>query len=184
MPVADAQHLLAVVVVAAGFAPELGRLDRRHQHLDRARPVLLLAHDGADLLQDAQAQRQPGVDAGRLLPDHAGAQHQPMRDDLRLFRRFLEDRQEIAGEAHRACSGGRIEANASARGGGLMALRPGKGQAQGRFREGRFSPRAAAGSRCRPARRAASRPCRGRRRSGSGCRGCRSDRRSPAPRRH
>ena len=101
VPVADAQHLLAVVVVAAGFAPEIGRLDRRHQHFDRAGAVLLLAHDGADLVQDAQAQRQPGVDAGRLLADHAGAQHQPMRDDLRLLRRFLEDRQEIAGETHR-----------------------------------------------------------------------------------
>ena len=57
---------------------------------------------GADLLQHAQAERQPGVDAGRLLADHAGAQHQPMRDDLRLFRRFLEDGQKIAGEAHGA----------------------------------------------------------------------------------
>ena len=98
--VADAQHLLAVVVVAAGFAPQLGRLQRRHQQLDRAGAILLLAHDGADLVQHAQAQRQPGVDAGALLADHAGAQHQPVRGDLGLLRRFLQHRQEIAGEAH------------------------------------------------------------------------------------
>jgi hypothetical protein len=42
----------------------------------RAGAVLLLAHDLLDLLQHPQAQRQPGIDAGRLLPDHAGAQHQ------------------------------------------------------------------------------------------------------------
>ena len=100
VPVLDAQHLLAVIVVAAGFAPEIGRLDRRHQQFDRAGAVLLLAHDRADLLEHAQAERQPGVDARRLLADHAGAQHQPMRDDLRLFRRFLQDGQEIAGKAH------------------------------------------------------------------------------------
>ena len=75
---------------------------RRHQQFDRAGAVLLLAHDGADLVQHAEAQRQPGVDAGRLLTDHAGAQHQPVRDDLRLLRRFLQDGQEIAGEAHGA----------------------------------------------------------------------------------
>ena len=43
--VLDAQHLLAVVVVAAAFAPEVGRLDGRHQDFERAGAVLLLAHD-------------------------------------------------------------------------------------------------------------------------------------------
>ena len=36
--------------------------------------------------QHAVAQRQPGIDAGRGLPDHARAQHQPVADDLRLRR--------------------------------------------------------------------------------------------------
>ena len=54
----------------------------------------------ADLLQHAQAERQERIDAGRLLPHHAGAQHQPVRDDLGLFRRLAQDRQEIAGQAH------------------------------------------------------------------------------------
>jgi hypothetical protein len=38
--------------------------------------VLFLADDLLDLLQHPQAQRQPGIDAGGLLPDHARAQHQ------------------------------------------------------------------------------------------------------------
>ena len=83
--VADAQHLLAVGVVAAALAPQVGRLDGRHQHLDRARAILLLPDDPADLVENADAQRQPRIDAGRLLADHAGAQHQAVRDDLGLF---------------------------------------------------------------------------------------------------
>src|SRR3984885_12863774 len=100
VPVADAQHLLAVVVVASGFAPEISRLNGRHQDLDRAGAVLLLADDGADLVQDPDAERQPGVAARRLLPDHAGAQHQPMRDDFRLFRRLLQNGEEVTGKTH------------------------------------------------------------------------------------
>ena len=55
---------------------------------------------GVDLVEHAQAERQPGVDAGRLLPDQAGAQHQPVRDDLGLLRRLAQDRQEVAAETH------------------------------------------------------------------------------------
>ena len=130
VPVADAQHLLAVIVVAPGFAPEIGRLDGRHQDLDRAGAVLLLADDGADLVQDPDAERQPGVAARRLLADHAGAQHEPMRDDLRLFGRLLEDRQEIAGETHGTGSEDANRAGSRASdGSGLMASSMGKGQA-------------------------------------------------------
>src|SRR3546814_17856950 len=45
--------------------------------------------------QHPEAERQPGVDAGAGLADHAGAQHEPVRDDLRLLRRFLQGRHEI-----------------------------------------------------------------------------------------
>ena len=100
MPVFDAQHFLAVVVIAPRLAPQVRRLDHRHQQLDGPRPVLLLAHNGVDLVEHAQAQRQPGVNAGRLLPDHAGAQHQPMRDNLRLFGGFTQDGEKVAGQAH------------------------------------------------------------------------------------
>ena len=57
VPILDPQHLLAVRIVASTLPPELGRLDRRHQHLDRAGAVLLLAHDLANLLQHADAER-------------------------------------------------------------------------------------------------------------------------------
>ena len=100
VPVGDAQHLRAVGVVAAALAPQVGQLQGRHQQLDGAGAVHLLAHDLLDLLQHPQAQRQPGIDAGGLLPDHAGAQHQPVRDDLGLGRGFLQDGQEIARQAH------------------------------------------------------------------------------------
>ena len=49
MAVADAQHLLAVDLIAAAFAPDLGRLDGRHEQFERAGAVLLLAHDLLDL---------------------------------------------------------------------------------------------------------------------------------------
>ena len=37
---------------------------------------------------------------GGLLADHAGAQHQAVRDDLRFLRVFLQDGHEKAGQAH------------------------------------------------------------------------------------
>ena len=102
VPVADAQHLGPVGVVAAAFAPQLGRLKRRHQHFLRAGAVLLLAHDLLDLLEHAKAERQPGVDAGGGLADQPGAKHQLVADDLGVGRAFLEDREKGSGPAHGA----------------------------------------------------------------------------------
>ncbi len=96
----DAQHLLAVVLVAAAFAPQLRGLDRRHQHFLRARRVLLFPHDAFDVLQHAKAERQPGVDSGRGLPHQAGAQHQAMRRDLRFRRGLLQRGDQAMREAH------------------------------------------------------------------------------------
>jgi len=62
--------------------------------------LLFVMHDRLDPAQDPQPERQPGIDPRRLLLDHAGAQHVAMRDDLRLGRVFLEDRQEVAGQTH------------------------------------------------------------------------------------
>ncbi len=45
LAVLDAQHFLAIGVIAAALLPELGRLQRRHQKLDRAGAVLLFADD-------------------------------------------------------------------------------------------------------------------------------------------
>ena len=95
VPVGEAQHLLAVVLVAAALLPKLGRLHRRHEDLLAAGGVHFLAHHLLDLAKHSMAQRQPTVDAGARLPDHAGAQHEPVRDDLRLGRVLSQGRQEV-----------------------------------------------------------------------------------------
>ena len=100
LAVLDAQHFLAIGVIAAAFLPEFGGLQRRHQELDGAGAVLLLADDGVHLVENALAERQPGIDALGLLLDHARTQHEPVRDDLGLLGVFLEDGQEEAGKAH------------------------------------------------------------------------------------
>src|SRR5215468_5858938 len=100
MAVADAQHLLAVHVVAAAFTPDLGGLDGRHEQFERAGAVLLLTHDPLDLAQHAKPERQPRVYAGARLPNEAGAQHQLMREDFGFLRVVAQQRQEIAAEAH------------------------------------------------------------------------------------
>ena len=99
VPVLQPQHLRAIGVVAAGLLPQVRGLDRRHQDFLGAGGVLLLADDLLDLLQHPPAERQPGIDAGAGLPDHAGAQHQPVGGDLRLGRGFLQRGQEGAGQA-------------------------------------------------------------------------------------
>ncbi len=103
--VLDAQHLSAIVVIASGLAPQVGQLQGGHEQLHGPGPVHLFADDLLDLLQHAEAQRQPGVDPGGLLAEHARPQHQPMRHDLRFGRRLLQDRQEITGQAHRDSQG-------------------------------------------------------------------------------
>ena len=100
VPVADAQHLLPVIVIAARLAPQVGGLQRGHQKRDVPRALLLLVHDLLDPAQHAISQRQPRIDAGRLLLDHTRAQHVAVRDDLRLGGVFLQNGQEITGKAH------------------------------------------------------------------------------------
>ncbi len=96
MAILDAEHLLAIVVVASALAPALRRLHGRHQHFQCASTILLLAHDPADFAQHPQTQREEGINPGRLLANEPGAQHQPMRDDLGLLRRFAQNRKEIS----------------------------------------------------------------------------------------
>ena len=94
VPVADAQHLLAVIVVASGFAPEVSRLDGRHQDLDRAGAVLLLADNGADLVQHPDAERQPGVSCP---PPPAGSCRRATSADARRFPPLSASPSESAG---------------------------------------------------------------------------------------
>lgn len=61
--VLDAQQFGAVLLPAARFLPEFGRLDRRHQQLQGAGGVHFVTDDGLDLADDLQPQGHVGVDA-------------------------------------------------------------------------------------------------------------------------
>ncbi|MPL93332.1 hypothetical protein SDC9_39458 [bioreactor metagenome] len=103
--VLEAQHLGAVGVIAPRLAPQIGRLQRRHQQRDVPGADLLLVHDLLEPLEHLEAHRQPGIDPRRLLLDHPRAQHVAVRDDLRLGGVFLEDGEEIAGKTHGVSDG-------------------------------------------------------------------------------
>ena len=100
MPIRDAQHLGTVGIIAPAFAPQIGGLDRGHQHRQVTGADLFLMNDLFDLFQDLVAQGQPRIDACTGLFDQPCAQHQPVADDLRLGRGFLEHGQEITAKAH------------------------------------------------------------------------------------
>jgi len=101
LAILDLEQLPAELLPAAGLFPELARLDRRHQQLERAGAIHFLAHDLLDLAQHAQAQRRPRVDARRELAHHAGAQHQLVADDLGVARHFLDRGEVESGKTHR-----------------------------------------------------------------------------------
>src|SRR3954469_11460212 len=89
VPILEAQELRPVRLPAARLLPELTGLHDGHDELEGAGAIHLLAHDPLHLAHDAQAERQPRIDARRQAPDEAGAQHQPMADDLRLGGHFF-----------------------------------------------------------------------------------------------
>ena len=100
MAVLDTQEFGPILFPASRFLPQLGRLHRGHQDLDRAARVHLLAHDCLDLAQHAQAERHPGVDAPGELPHESRPQHQSVADHLGLGWVFLERCNEELRSAH------------------------------------------------------------------------------------
>ena len=80
--VLQAEQVVAHDVPAAGFLPDLGRIQRGQIHLLPADGVHLLAHNLLDLEQRALRQEQVAVDPGRKLANVAGAQQQLMAGDL------------------------------------------------------------------------------------------------------
>ena len=96
-PVVHLQHQVAHGLPAAAFAPKLRGLDRRHEHFQGAGRIHLLADDVLHLAQYAHAQGRPRVEAGGEPADHAGAQHQLMRDDLGVGRCLLGGGEREAG---------------------------------------------------------------------------------------
>ena len=97
MTVPEAQQFGAVLGPAAGFLPQLRRLDRRHAQLQGAGPVHLLADDALDLLQRAQAERHPRVQARGEAADQTRPQHELVTDDLRVGGYFLDGRNRVSG---------------------------------------------------------------------------------------
>jgi hypothetical protein len=122
MAILDAHQLGTVLLEAARLLPQLGRLHDRHQELDRAGPVHLLAHDRLDLADDAKAHRHVGIDARRQPLDEAGAHHELMAHHLGVRRCFLERRDEELAGFHRRCVG---DGRARAAGNDGGAGRPG-----------------------------------------------------------
>ena len=111
--VGQTAQLGTILLPAAGFLPQLGRLHHGHRDFDGAGAVHLFPDDILDLLQDAQAGGQPVVEAGGQFTDHAGAQHQLVADHLGVGGSFLEGREQILAGTHefgtflgRSCLGG------------------------------------------------------------------------------
>ena len=100
VPVLETEKLLAVQVPPAALPPQLGRDDDGHQDLLRPRSVHLLPDDLRDFLDHAEAEREIGVDAGGDLPDHAGAKHELVADDLGFGGRFFDGGSEEPGIPH------------------------------------------------------------------------------------
>ncbi|MND53213.1 hypothetical protein D3C80_442450 [compost metagenome] len=100
MAVVQAQQLGAVLFPAAGFLPQLGRLHGGHQHFQGTGGIHLFADHCLDLAQHPQAHRQPGVEAGGELADHAGAQQQLVADHHGIGGGFLEGRQQVLTGTH------------------------------------------------------------------------------------
>ena len=98
--VLETEKFLAVQVPPAALPPKLGRHDGGHQDLLRPRPVHLLPDDLRDLLDHAEADREVGVDSGRDLPDHPGAKHELVTDDLGFGGRFFDGGNEELGMPH------------------------------------------------------------------------------------
>ena len=100
MTILQAQQLGAVLLPATGFLPQFGGLDGRHQHLQGTGGVHFFANDGLHLAQHPQTHWQPGVQTGRQLADHAGAQHQLMADHDRIGRGFFQGGQQVLTGTH------------------------------------------------------------------------------------
>ena len=88
--------LLGLLLSSASGALAVDYLEQ----FDGAGTILLFTHDLLNLSQYPKAERQPRIDARCRLPDHGAAQHQLMRDDLRLLGRLAQDRQKVSGKQH------------------------------------------------------------------------------------
>src|SRR5262249_43009565 len=97
----DLEHQRTELVPTARLLPQLRRLDRRHQELDRPAAIHFFTHNGLDFAQDPEPQGHPRVEAAPQAPDKAGSEHVFMAYNLGLSGRFLEGGDEKLRNAHR-----------------------------------------------------------------------------------
>ena len=100
VPVFDAQQFGPHLLEASGLLPQFGRLHHGHQQLHGAGPIHLLANDGFNSPNHAQAHGHVGVDARAEALDHAGANHQFVADHLSVGGCLFQRRNKELGGFH------------------------------------------------------------------------------------
>jgi hypothetical protein len=93
---------VAVEIPATGLLEVLPRQERRHEDLERARAIHLLADDSFDLLEHAKAERKEVVHAGADLADVAATHEQRMARVGSVGGSLLDRRDESTRIEHRA----------------------------------------------------------------------------------
>ena len=99
--VLEAEQVVAHHIPAAGFLPDLGRVQSRQVHLLSPDGIHLLPHNLLDFEQRALRQEKVAVDSGRKLANVAGAQQQLMARNLSFGGVFTQRGDEEPAPAHR-----------------------------------------------------------------------------------
>jgi hypothetical protein len=94
------QEQVAVFLPAPGLLPQLGGLDRRHGELHGVGGVELAPHDGLELADAPPPEGQVGVDPGRHLFEHAGADHELVAHHLGVVGNLAGGEEVVAAPAH------------------------------------------------------------------------------------
>ncbi len=97
MAILQPEDIVAVFLPAMGGLIGFARQQRREMNLLGADAVDLLANDGLDLVEHAQAQRQPRPNARRGLADISGALQQFRRIDVGIGGILAQSAQEHGG---------------------------------------------------------------------------------------
>ena len=100
MAVFNTQQLGAVLFPAARLLPQFSGLNGRHQHFMRASSVHFFADNFFNFTQNAQTQRQPGVETGREFTNHTGAHQELVANHHGVGGSFLEGRDEVLAGTH------------------------------------------------------------------------------------
>ena len=98
--VLEAQKLLAVMLPAACFFPQVGGLHHGHEQFTKIGLFHFFAHDAADFFDDPQAKGQVDIQPRCKPTNHARPQQELVADHFRIGRGFLECGNIAGAEAH------------------------------------------------------------------------------------